>query len=295
MKSKALVVIPRPYERYGALFPSSGLCWFAEEIESVTSNELGPQHFSVDDIILDEKEEEKEEVVVKEEKEEPEIEVEGETKISSDVSEVAELRKQVQSLQGDLLKISLEKRELVKPDVQKKERLTRPQLIAIMKEHKDDPEVLLNITEYLAEQKAEEIKDATMKDVNQRQWYSNLSGMENKIFSEDEDGYLAANPKVKGQLNEYATNLGLGDHPLGKLAAYAIFRLSETVKGKGVSKQVVKPDGEKADANKGKMDKTRLTTVRNKEQGLSAEQLAMAKRFGVKPETYSRFVGGNKK
>ena len=113
--------------------------------------------------------------------------------------------------------------------------------------------------------------------------------MANRIISEDEDGYLAANPKVKGNLNEYANNLGLGDHPIGQLAAYAIMRLSDSVKAK--SKPDVKSEVEKVvDPNKGKMDKTRLTAMKDKNMGLSVEQLTIAKKFGVKPETYAKFV-----
>jgi hypothetical protein len=136
-----------------------------------------------------------------------------------------------------------------------------------------------------------------MKDVNQRQWHTNLSGMANRVIQEDEDGYLAANPKVKAGLDEYAANLGLGDHPTGRLAAYAIFRLSEHVKAKGTSKVDEKSkveEKEKVDLNKGKMDKTRLSTHLSKSTGLNQDQLDTAKRFGVKPETYAKFVGGKK-
>ena len=44
------------------------------------------------------------------------------------------------------------------------------------------------------------------------------------------------------------------------------------------------------DPNKGKMDKTRLTAIKDKNMGLSADHLAVAKKFGVKPETYAKFV-----
>jgi hypothetical protein len=247
-----------------------------------------PQSFSVDDILEEGGERESVEEVV-----EQEIEIEGGgIKVETETpSEVAELKKQVQEMQAELLNVSKKQTAKVEPDVPKTEKLSRSQLVAILREHKEDPEVLFNVAEYIAEQKALETRDATMKDVNYRTWSSNLSGMASRIISEDEDGYLAANPKVKGGLNEYATNLGLGDHPIGQLAAYAIFRLSDSVKAKGAIKSDVKSDKmEKVDPNKGKMDKTRPTTIRDKSQGLSADQLAVAKKFGVKPETYAKFV-----
>lgn len=279
--------------RYGVKWPKFGLHWadgaVVTEVETEETTPV-PQSFSVDDIILEDKE--STENVEKE----VEVEVEGKTEVSTDKSEVAELKKQLQELQGDLLKVSINKREPEKVTESKKEKLTKGQLAQIMKEHKDDPEVLLNVVEYLAEQKAEEIKDATMKDVNQRTWYSNLSGMANRILQEDEDGYLAANPKVKQGIEEYASNLGLGEHPVGRLAAYAIFRLSESVKGKGEAKvdEKSKVAEMKVDPNKGRLDKTRLSTNAGKSTGLSQDQLNMAKRFGVKPETYAKFVGGKR-
>jgi len=243
-----------------------------------------PQSFSVDDIL-----EEGGEIESVGETAEPEIEVEGvEAKIETETpSEVAELKKQIQEMQTELLNVS--KKQTAKVDAPKTEKLSRSQLVAILKEHKDDPEVLFNVAEYIAEQKALETRDATMKDVNYRTWSSNLSGMANRIISEDEDGYLAANPKVRGGLDEYATNLGLGDHPIGKLAAYAIFRLSDSVKA-AVKSDVKSDKMEKVDPNKGKMDKTRPMAMKDKTQGLSMEQLTVAKKFGVKPETYAKFV-----
>lgn len=277
--------------RYGVKWPKFGLYWadggVKTEVETEETTSI-PQSFSVDDILIEEKDEEK-----KEDKE-VEVEVEDKTEVTADKTEVAELKRQLQGLQGDLLKISLNKREPEKPTEPKKEKLTKVQLAQIMKEHKDDPEVLLNVVEYLAEQKAEEIKDATMKDVNQRTWHSNLSGMANRVLQEDEDGYLAANPKVKQGIDEYASNLGLGEHPVGRLAAYAIYRLSESVKGKGTTKvdEESKKVEVKVDPNKGRLDKTRLSTNTGKASGLTQDQLNMAKRFGVKPETYAKFVGG---
>jgi hypothetical protein len=279
--------------RYGVEWPKFGLYWADGAVETEIETEEttpAPQSFSVDDIILEERDKEQEE------SKEVEVEVEGKTEVTTDKSEVAELKKQLQEMQSDLLKVSLNKREPEKTIEQKKEKLTKGQLAQIMKEHKDDPEVLLNVVEYLAEQKAEETRDATMKDVNHRQWHSNLSGMANRVLQEDEDGYLAANPKVKLGIDEYASNLGLGDHPVGKLAAYAIYRLSESVKGSGAAKvdEKSKAAEMKVDSNKGRLDKTRLSTNAGKSAGLSQDQLNIAKRFGVKPETYAKFVGGKR-
>lgn len=218
------------------------------------------------------------------ESDEVEIEVEGKgTKIESEDSKVSSLEAQIRELTNEVLKLSATKKEPV-PDVVKpktEERLTRGQLVQIMKEHADDPEVMLNVIDYLADQKTKEVRDETVKDLNYKQWHSNLAGTANRILAEDQDGYLKSNPQIKQQLKEAATNLGLSDHPVGELAAYAIMRLGEQVKGNKAPEKEV--------PNKGKMDKTKAKPPIEK-TGLNADQLAMAKKFGVKPETYAQFV-----
>ncbi len=256
-----------------------------EKTAAVVKEDLyTPQVFDVDEIDLNVE-------PVKDPKlDDDEVEIEGKrAKVEVEETELSKVRKELQDVKDELLKVSVRKE--TKPDTKKvdvPEKLTRSQIVGILKEHKDDPEVLLNVIEHMAEQKAEATRDTTLKDVNYRQWHSNLSGISNRILSDDEDGYLAANPKVKNGLDEYAENLGFKDHPVGKLAAYAIMRLSETVKAKpkGDDKST---EGDKG-KDKGKMDKTRAFDKLDKNLGLTPEMLAAAKKFGVKPETYAKFV-----
>lgn len=258
-----------------------------EKTAAVVKEDLySPQIFDVDDIDVG--------VVgeIKEPKPDDDLEVEIEgkkPKVETEEIETTKLKGEIQALKDEILKISVRKETKLetKPD-EKPEKLTRSQIVGILKEHKDDPEVLLNVIEHMSEQKAEATRDATLKDVNYRQWHSNLSGIANRIMSEDEDGYLAANPKVKGGLDEYAENLGLKDHPIGKLAAYAIMRLSEATKAK--SKVDDKSTKDDATKDKGKMDKTRTFDKLDKTLGLNPEHIAAAKKFGVKLETYAKFV-----
>ncbi len=255
---------------------------------AVKEDLYSPQVFSVDDINLEDAEKAKE--TKEPESDELEVEVEGkEAEIKTETLETEKLQKEIAELKGEILKISTKKETKLEPKkADAPEKLTRSQIVGILKEHKDDPEVLLNVIEHMAEQKAEATRDTTLKDVNYRQWHSNLSGISNRILSDDEDGYLAANPKVKAGLDEYAENLGFKDHPVGKLAAYAIMRLSEMakVKSKGDDKSA---EGDKG-KDKGKMDKTRAFDRLDKNLGLTPEHIAAAKKFGVKLETYAKFV-----
>ena len=256
-----------------------------------------PQLFQADDVMGEPEggEPEGSEEIVTEPTEtgEPEIEVEGKTtKVEGEPNEIAELKKTISSLKDEILSLASRKKEtpIEEPKGEPaKEKLTRAQIAQILTEHKDDPAVLLNIIDYIAEEKALATRDETVKDISHKQWYSNLQGMGNQILTEDQDGYLAANPQVKASLEESATNFGLADHPLGRLATYAIIRLSESVKGKGkVEGDSTTPTSTSTSTRV--MDKTRATSKTSKTSGLTQEQLNTAKRFGVKPETYAKFV-----
>jgi hypothetical protein len=262
--------------------------------EAVRKEEMyEPQSFSVDDVeISTEEKEDTPEVDVKKSEEEFEIEVEGEEKgVVTEEKEADKLRRELADLKDEVLRLSSrreEPKQAPPPQEAKPEKLTRGQIAKILEEHKDDPEVLLNVIDYMSEQKALEIKDTTVKDMNQHQWASNLSGIANRVLADDEDGYLAANPNVVRGLEEMAGNLGLNNHPIGKLAAYAIYRLSSAAKTSS------KVDDKSTKATKELktrvMDKTRTSGKSNKSFGLTDVQLEVAKKFGVKPETYAKFV-----
>ena len=263
----------------------------AGEAEIARKEEIyEPQSFSVDDVDIET--EGQEETAPKPEptEDEFEVEVEGEEKeVETDIKETDTLRREISELKDQIIKLSSRREEpKAKPTEEKGEKLTRGQIAKILTEHKDDPEVLLNVIEYLSEQKALEIKDSTVKDMNQQQWSSQLSGVANRVLADDEDGYLAANPKVGEGLSEMAGNLGLGEHPIGKLAAYAIYRLTNAAKAK--SKEGEKLKVEKETTNKRVFDKTRASDKGGKGLGLTQVQLEAARKFGVKPETYAKFI-----
>lgn len=265
-----------------------------DEAEAARKEEMyQPQSFSVDEIEVEGESEETRAVDATPDITEDEFEVEVEVEdkeVETDVKEVDSLRREVAGLKDEIIKLSARREEkpMAKPSDEKPEKLTRGQIAKILTEHKDDPEVLLNVIEYLSEQKALEIKDSTVKDMNQQRWSSELSGVANRVLADDEDGFLAANPKVNESLAEMADNLGLGSHPIGKLAAYSIYRLTNAAKAK--SKEGAKPsEGEKS-VNKRVFDKTRTSDKGGKSHGLTQIQLDTAKKFGVKPETYAKFV-----
>jgi hypothetical protein len=168
------------------------------------------------------------------------------------------------------------------------ERLTKAQLKQILVENADNPDVLLNVVDYIAEQKTKEVKKQAFEELNNSSWERELAGTANQVLAEDKDGYLAKNPQVKDKIGQVMKNLRLEKHPAGALAAYALIRFGE---GLGGSAAPAEKAVEKA-ANKGKMDKTRTPAkVAAGNKKLTPEHLEMAKKLGIKdPNLMARFI-----
>src|SRR5574343_25738 len=222
--------------------------------------------------------------------EEVEIEVEGKTPtVDKEQTEVARLRNQIQELQTQLLNLAAQPKEVpVAPkEKPKEEELTRSQLAKIIQENADNPEVILNVMDYIAEQKTKKVKNEAFEELSQSNWEREIAGNANQILAEDKDGYIKSNPNVKDKIDQVKRNLKWDNHPAGDLAAYALIRFSEGLTNE--VKEAVKEETPKP--NMGKMDRTKVTSppAQGKKK-LTSEQLAMAKKLGVKPETYARFV-----
>ncbi len=250
------------------------------------------QEFSMDDFSLEDEEETKEEATEEESDEvvvEDEEESEPDDKVTISKADLDDLKSQITSLQKEILGLSRKptSEDAIKSKAKDSDTLTPEQISALIEKHQGDPGVLTNIITYVAEQKAREIaneiKDTTVADIAKQNQYSQIAGMANRILQEDSDGYLKANPEVRGKLKEFAANLGLQDAPAGELAAYAIYRYAEAVKN-----PVKKEEGAKKETRV--LDKTRPKPEKSKTHGLTQEQIEVAKKFGVRPETYALFV-----
>jgi hypothetical protein len=232
---------------------------------------------------------ETEDKVEKEPSKEEEISIEVEGKgpsVETEDSKVAKLEAMVRELQGEILKVS-QQPKVAAIETPKEEKLTRQQLMQILEQAPEDrkTEVMLNIVEYMAEEKTKAVKKEAFEELNQSQWHREVAGTANRVLIEDKDGYIAAHPGIQTQIDEVTRNLRLGDNPAGRLAAYAMIRF-----GEGLGKETPVEPAKGKELPKGKMDKTRPPLTNTKTSGLTAEHYEMAKKLGVKPETMARFV-----
>jgi len=230
-----------------------------------------------------------------------EIEIETESKtpsIETQGSEIAQLKATIKELQDQILQMSAmsaQTRESVDPVKSKtvnteEEQLTKDQLAQIIAENGDKPKVLLEVIDYIADQKAKAAKYQAFEEVSQSNWEREIAGHANQILAEDRDGYLAANPTVKNKIGQVMRNMRWEKHPAGALAAYALIRLGEGL----VKKEETLSAEKEKKLSSGKMDKTRLSTAikeGGKNKKLTKEHLEMAKRLGVKDvNLMARFI-----
>ncbi len=193
-----------------------------------------------------------------------------------------ELAQQLQNIRRQTAPLDVVK----PPDAPEGEKLSRTQLLAIVKEHKDDPEVLLNVIDYISEQKALGIRDKTVEDIDQRTWHTNLSSIENRAISEDP--VLSKRPDIVEKLPAMAAALRIDKHPFGRYLAYLAYRAGNDTGGAAEAAAAAEATRVEDLKKKKGLDPTKVPT--KKTVTLTKEQADMAQRFGVSPQTYARFI-----
>lgn len=165
------------------------------------------------------------------------------------------------------------------------EKLSHTQLVAIIKEHGSDPEIMANVIAHMAKQEALSIRDKTVEDIDQRTWHQNLSSIETRAIAEDP--ILSKRPDIVDKLPAMAAALKLDKHPFGRYLSFLAYRAGNEV--------TVDPTMNAAEATrvadlekKKGIDKTK--TPNKKSITMTKEQSDMAKRFGVSPQLYAKFI-----
>lgn len=224
-----------------------------------------------------------------------EVVVEDEAKASP---EADDLRKENQQLKQELLKISsalaskIGKPEDKPKEEAKEEKLTRQQLKQVIEQYKDDPEVMLRVMEHISTETAQEIKNKTVEEERARNWHGNMQQVSDKVLRQE----LAKLPETQAKeyvekASEAAENLGLSNHPVGLLAAYAILQLAQQGDAEA-SKATEAKRVESIKKTKG-LDKSRETpgSTTGKTGKLSKEEMEVVKNLGIKPESYLKYRG----
>lgn len=171
-------------------------------------------------------------------------------------------------------------------DESSKEKVTRSQLVAIIKEYGSDPEIMANVIQHIAKQEAQAIRDKTVEDIDHRNWATNLESIEGRAIAEDP--MLSKRPDIVAKLPAMAQALRLDSHPMGRYISFLLYKASNDVSEadpvKAAAEATRVADLEK---NKG-LDKTKTPT--KKSVTLSKDQAEMADRFGVSRNLYAKFV-----
>jgi len=258
---------------------------------------------SPDEVSLDESQEAETEVKETEEtKEEPEfeLEVEDEKSGEKEKSEGPDLAKENAELRAQMLQLGQEIKSLKDRagDERKGEskaepasdKITHEQLVGLIKEHGDNPEVMARIISHIASTEAKEIatgiRDETVKNVEFQNWFRELKTHSNAVM---QPVYEAA-PEFRSAVGETAKRLGIDGHPMGELLAYSLLeyakRQGETVKEAANADRAKKIKDEKG------LDKTRPTGDKGAKGkvALSKEQKEIADKLGVSHATYAKFI-----
>lgn len=135
---------------------------------------------------------------------EPAEEKKAESQDSEVKADVESLKRQIHDLNRALHN---ERQKKTEDD----EVLTPEQLKAFLKEHKDDPEALYNLTAYVARQAAKEQGNASQAAQKAQALKSQTESFIYQRFPELQDTTSPAFSKV----NEIRNNLNLSDHPAG--------------------------------------------------------------------------------
>ena len=213
--------------------------------------------------------------------------------------ENAKLRQQLLDLGSEIrdMKVQLEESARGAKDVTPRgtpptgdDEITDEQLAALIKEHGDNPAVIVRIMRHLSQTEGRKIalgiRDETVRNVEYQNWHRDLKRTNDAVMVP----IFQNNPDMEKQVNDTSRRLALEEHPMGQLLVHFML---EGIKRQRDEARVEddKTRAEKIAKVKG-MDKTREGGDKGSKGGvrLSQEQLEVARRFNLKPELYAKFV-----
>lgn len=185
-----------------------------------------------------------------------------------------------------------------KTDEPEEATLTKEQLLGIMQEHGEDPNVLLNVVEHMAKQAARGVKKTAMTELESSRRDTDAEQFLQKQFPQI---YEQGSP-WRTQVDQVKTQYEFEDSPFGDFLGLAVTVLHNY---EGLYNQAVEKGKQTAltgEADKNRSKELNANTVKTskgkKSSGaeLSATNLQVAETLGIKGkalETYKKMMGGN--
>ena len=232
----------------------------------------------------------------KPEKKEPAGEAEPDLKTIQ--TELQQAQSKIKDLNRALHEERKEKKALKKDTPEDEPPLSRAELKALMTEHKDDPEVMLNIVDYMAKQAAKGASKDTISKAEMSSRSQEMSTMLKQRFPAlYEDG-----SDIRTAVDQTKEKLGFADHPYGDFVGTAVQVMMNFPTALKQSYEQGKKDALQGGAEKtrqqlvseSQVGKQSKTPGKKPEETLTASQLETAKRMGFtgkRLETYRKMLG----
>jgi len=213
--------------------------------------------------------------------------------------EDSQLSKENRELRAQLLEIGQElkdirerasrAKETPKPPPEAEGALTQEQLEGLIDQHKENPQVLLRIFNYVAEQQAQRvatgIRDETVRNVEFQNWHRDLKTHNDAVMGP----ILQTNPELRSTITETTKRLALDQHPMGELLVHALVDYARR-QGDKAKEADEAARAEKLLKQKGH-DKTRSTGDKGaRTKGLTKEHKDIADKLGISYESYAKFL-----
>lgn len=172
------------------------------------------------------------------------------------------ITKQAEQIKNLNIALSEQRAKRKEEKGEKEPALTEPQLLALFREHKDDPDTLYNLTKYMVDQGSkkgkEEAVDAAEISRNQKEISNELLKQYPDLADDSSD--------IKQSVSKVKSNLRIADHPYADLLAISAMTYNSM------------PDLLKAEYEKGKAE------------GMKAKNTEEARKEGIKN---GKLTGGN--
>jgi len=211
--------------------------------------------------------------------------------------QIAELTKKLEKAEKDKRKAFYEARQVKKDPEKQGEQLSSAQLRQILADNPDNPETLMNIIDYVAEQKARGISTETVNAVE----VNRKKGELDDLLTERYPDIHVEGSDIRIEVDKAKKTFNLETHPFGDFFAVAsrvLEDLPDLLKnafeqGKGKSGTEAE-DKRKKDINAKKLPASKKRSIIG--EGLTGTQAEAAKQMGLKGnalKTYKQLVGKN--